>query len=171
MRPPFLFVFALALVTILPKGLQAEPPNLQPEHQFLFHISIFEIEADGTQSTASKLTMRSSEGALGSCFVGQKIAVVAGGKVTFVDKGISMKVQATGAAKKRIHVGGTFEVLDPHLDAANRVVDILGSQGISEVVHPGETVKANLDLSKENGKEYRVELKVEEVKEDTKPGS
>lgn len=117
--------------------------------------------------------MSIEEAGLGSFFIGQEVAVpVAGGKVEFAKKGVSLQLQGTAAEKKKIHVGGLFEWKEPRLDAENQLKpEALGSQCISEVVHLGETIKVRLDLSKQNGKEYRVEVKALEVKEDIKAGS
>jgi hypothetical protein len=78
---------------------------------------------------------------------------------------MSLRLQATGAEKQRIYVGGLFEWKHPRFDNHNQPHDgSLGCQSISELVCPGETIKVKLDLSKEKGNEYRVEIKVEEVK-------
>jgi hypothetical protein len=165
-------VFAIAFITMLPKCLQAELPKHLPERQFLFHVSVYQIETDGTQESVFGPCLKCEEGSEGVCFTGQEVTIAAEGKISTVRKGFSIKLQAIGAKKKRIHVGGLFEVLDPRLDPkTQKVIETLGRQCISEVVYPGEAVKVKLDLSKENGKEYRVELKVEEVKEEQRSGS
>ena len=87
-------------------------------------------------------------------------------------KGHFSKASGHGTVKKSIHVAGVFEWKEPRLTDKKQLKDgALASQCISEVVHEGETVKVKLDLSKQNGKEYRVEFRVEVVKEEQRSGS
>jgi hypothetical protein len=173
MRTFSAILIVLGSALIIANVRRAEPPLAPPKRHYLFHASVIEIQPDESQKKLSELNLSTDEGGQCSFFSGQEIAVpVAGGKAEFIQRGISLKLQAMGTVKKSIHVAGIFEWKEPRLTDKKQLKDgALASQCISEVVHEGETVKVKLDLSKHNGKEYRVEFRVEEIKEEQKSGS
>jgi hypothetical protein len=145
----------------------AETPKAQKPLKYRVNAIVVEIAADGTQNTIFQPKILLDEGLESSVFVGQEILLPdARGVARSFLKGNSLKIQATAAEKKRIHVGGLFELKHPIYDQKGQPHDgSVGTLRISEVVLPGETLKVKMDLTNENGKEYRVEIQVEEIEE------